>query len=62
MEKMKYIAIKQTMLVFSTFKVIGFLQPRNITLLSSSFDSVPFDIMMLRSKRISLILGQSQKI
>ena len=50
------------MLVVSILKVIGLLQPRNITLLSSSCDNVPFDIMMLRSRRISLILGQSQKI
>ena len=45
--------MKQIMLVFSILKVKGLLQPRNITLLSSSCDKVPFDIMMLRSRRIS---------
>ena len=49
------------MLVVSILKVKGLLQPRNITLLSSLCDNVPFDIMMLRSRRILLILGQSQK-
>ena len=52
--------MKQIMLVVSILKVTGLLQPRNITLLSSSCDSTPFDIIMLRSFRISLILGQSQ--
>ena len=59
--------MKQTMLVFSTLKVKGFLQPRNITLLSSYdvkvrkdlayFGTVPEDMRDSFSRRRPKVPG-----
>ena len=60
-ENIKYMTIKQIMLVVSILKDIGLLQPKKIVIFSSSWDKTPFDIIRFKSVRISYIFGQSQK-
>ena len=61
MENIKYMAMKQIMLVVSVLKEIGLLQPKKIVVFNSSCDKAPFDIIRFRSVKISHIFGQSQK-
>ena len=60
-ENIKYMTIKQIMLVVSILKDIGLLKPKKIVIFSSSWDKTPFDIIRFKSVRISYIFGQSQK-
>ena len=47
-ENIKYMAMKQIMLVVSMLKEIGLLQPKEIVVFNSSCDKAPFDIIRFR--------------